>query len=168
MLHLILTADNWRIEVLDDHEIKEINQALAHCRDNRAGCIEAMNIIQKHRGWISDEAIQDISFHLGMTPAELDSVATFYSLIFRKPVGRHVILLCDSVVCWMMGEEDLKMVLFDKLGIRMGETTGDGRFTLLPNACLGICNRAPAMMIDEDIHTDLTPGKLDEILDKYK
>jgi NADH-quinone oxidoreductase subunit E len=154
--------------VLKENEIKEIDRELSRSRDNRAGCIEALNIIQKHRGWVSDEAIRDISSHLNMTPDELDSVATFYSLIFRKPVGRHVILLCDSVVCWMMGEEDLKKRLFDKLGIGMGETTGDGRFTLIPNACLGICHHAPAMMIDDDIHSDLTAEKLDGILDKYQ
>jgi len=153
--------------VLKENEIQEIDRELSRARDGRAGCIEALNIVQKSRGWISDEAIRDLSAHLGMTADELDSVATFYSLIFRKPVGRHVILLCDSVVCWMMGEEDLKKRLFERLGIGMGGTTADGRFTLVPGACLGICHRAPAMMIDDDIHTDLTAEKLDSILDAY-
>ena len=109
--------------MLNDHEIREIELELARCRNRRAGCIEALNALQKLRGWVSDEAIKDLSAHLGMTPDELDSVATFYSLIFRKPVGRHVILICDSVVCWMTGGELLKKHLFNRLGIAPGETT---------------------------------------------
>ena len=103
-----------------------------------------------------------------MTPDELDSVATFYNLIFRKPVGRHVILICDSVSCWVMGYRGMEEHLKARLGIGFGETTADGRFTLLPNACLGVCERAPAMMIDEDLHTDLHPEKIDQILEKYR
>jgi NADH-quinone oxidoreductase subunit E len=154
--------------MLNEHEIREIDLELARCRSRRAGCIEALNALQRLRGWVSDEAIKDLSAHLGMTPDELDSVATFYSLIFRKPVGRHVILICDSVVCWMTGGELLKKHLLDMLGIAPGETTADNRFTLVPNACLGICDRAPALMIDDRTYTDLTPEKLDAILDTYE
>ena len=90
-----------------------------------------------------------------MTPDELDGVATFYNLIFRKPVGRHVIMLCDSVSCWIMGYERLRAQPDDAAGHRLGETTADGRFTLLPIVCLGACDHAPAMMIDDDLHGDL-------------
>ena len=78
---------------------------------------------------------------LGMSLADLESVATFYSLIFRKPVGRHVILLCDSVSCWIMGYETVRDHLRRRLGIDLGETTPDGRFTLLTIPCLGACDR---------------------------
>ena len=86
-----------------------------------------------------------------MTPAELDGVATFYNLIFRKPVGRHVILVCDSVSCWMHGLRDAARPPASAPGHRSsGETTADGRFTLLPIVCLGACDQAPAMMVDDD------------------
>jgi NADH-quinone oxidoreductase subunit E len=94
-------------------------------------------------------------------------VATFYNLIFRKPVGRHVILLCDSISCWVMGYETIRGYLQEKLGIQYGETTPDGRFTLLPNCCLGTCDCAPALMIGNDLYRNLTVDQLEEILSRY-
>ena len=126
-----------------------------------------MKIVQRHRGWISDEALQEIGELLGMTADELEGVATFYNLIFRKSVGRHVILICDSISCWIMGYERMREHLTARLGINLGETTADGRFTLLPIACLGACDHAPALMIDDDLHDDLDPEKIDEILNRY-
>lgn len=102
-----------------------------------------------------------------MSPAEVDSVASFYNLIFRKPVGRHVILLCDSISCYVMGYEKLYEALQRVLNIRFGETDKDQCFTLLPNCCLGCCDHAPALMIDEDLYRDVKPEELDEILKKY-
>jgi NADH-quinone oxidoreductase subunit E len=133
-----------------------------------AAGIEALKIVQDHRRWISDEALTDIAELLEMSSAELENVATFYSLIFRKPVGKHVILICDSISCWVMGYENILTKLTEKLGIGMGETTEDERFTLLPIPCLGTCDHAPAMMIDNDLHRDLSDDKIDEILGKYK
>ena len=88
--------------------------------------------MQRHRGWVSDESIQDIAELLEMSPTELDSISTFYNLIFRRPVGRHVMMVCDSVSCWIMGYDRLREHLSARLGVRMGETTPDNRFTLLP------------------------------------
>jgi NADH-quinone oxidoreductase subunit E len=147
------------------HEIEEEIKIFPH---KRAACIEALKVIQKNRGWVSDEGIMDIAEILEMTPDEIDGVATFYNLLFRKPVGRHVILVCDSVSCWIMGYNEVKKSLEDKLGIRYGETTPDDRFTLLPVPCLGTCDRAPAMMVGDDLHQDLTPEKIDNILEQYK
>jgi NADH-quinone oxidoreductase subunit E len=103
-----------------------------------------------------------------MTSDELDSVATFYPFIFRRPVGRHVIYLCNTVSCWIMGYETMLAHLTKLLGITLGQTTPDGRFTLLPVACIGACDHAPAMMIDQELHGDLTQEKIDSILDKYR
>ena len=127
-----------------------------------------MKIVQRHRGWVSDESLRDIAELLGMSPADLDGVATFYNLIFRKPVGRHVIMVCDSVSCWIMGYDRIREHLSERLGIEFGETTADNRFTLLPIVCLGACDHAPAMMVDADLHSDLDPQKIDGILEKYK
>lgn len=154
--------------MLTAEEIKEIEHETHLFEHKQAACIEAMKVVQKHRGWVSDESIRDIAEALEMTPTELDSVATFYSQIFRKPVGRHVIMVCDSVSCWIMGYDNIIAHLSQKLGIGLGETSSDGRFTLLPVVCLGTCDHAPAMMVGDDLHQDLTPGKIDQILEQYK
>lgn len=152
--------------MLSAEERKEIEAELHHYEHKQAACIEAMKIVQKHCGWVSDEGIRDVAGIIGMTPAELDSVATFYNLIFRQPVGKNVIMVCDSVSCWVMGYEGIRGHLQRRLGIGMGETTSDGKFTLLPICCLGNCDRAPSMMVGEELHQDLTPEKIDGILER--
>ena len=153
--------------MLSEEEKHEIETEIPHYAQKQAVCIDALKIVQKHRGWVSDEAIGDLAGYLDMTPDELESVASFYNLIFRQPVGRHVIYVCNSISCWITGYNQIKEHLSTSLGIDLGETTSDQRFTLLPMACLGICDHAPAMMIDEDTYVDLNPEKVDEALGKY-
>lgn len=154
--------------MLTTHEKNEIDEAIRLVPVRKAAGIEALKIIQEHRRWVSDESLNDIALYMGMSVEELDSVATFYNMIFRKPVGRHIILLCDSISCWVMGYEDIQEYFKKQLGIGLGETTSDGRFTLLPNCCLGTCDCAPALMIDNDLHRNLTIKQLEEILKKYE
>jgi len=153
--------------MLTDEEKREIDEEAGRYLERGAAGPEALKIVQRRTGWISDETLAAIAGHLGMTSAELDGVATFYNLIYRQPVGRHVILICDSVSCWVMGYETMREHLSRRLGIQLGETTADGRFTLIPMACLGACDHAPAMMIDNELHGDLTPDKIDAILARY-
>lgn len=153
--------------MLSEQERKEIEAHSRHYPNNRSACIEALKIVQRYRGWVSDEGIKDVADALQMAPAELEGVATFYNMIFRKPVGRHVILLCDSVSCWIMGCECLREHLHARLGIGLGETSADGSFTLLPNVCLGACDHAPVMMIGDALYQDLDPARIDEILDRH-
>lgn len=153
--------------MLTEAEIKEIKEELRHCPTPQAGAVDALKIVQRHRGWVSDEAILGLAELLDMTPAELDSVATFYNLIFRRPVGRHVIMVCDSISCWLTGQETVLGYLREKLGVNPGETTADGEFTLLPTVCLGHCEQAPAMMIDGEVIGNLTPEKIDSIIERF-
>ncbi len=153
--------------MLTAEERQEIEAEIPHYEQKRAVCIEAMKIVQRHRGWVSDESLRDIAQVLEMSPDELDNVATFYNMIFRRPVGKHVILVCDSVSCWVMGYDGIREQLTHRLGIQLGETSADGRFTLLPVACLGTCDHAPALMIDNDLYRDLDSKQVDEILAKY-
>jgi NADH-quinone oxidoreductase subunit E len=145
----------------------EINAELAHYPYRQAVAIDALLIVQRHRGWVSDEDIRDIAELLEMSAADLDGIATFYNLIRRKAVGRHVALICDSVSCWIMGCDRVRDQLCARLGTTLGGSTADGRFTLLPIVCLGVCDHAPAMMIDDDVHTDLDEQAIDKILEKY-
>ena len=154
--------------MLSATEMEEIRQAVDHAETPRSACLDAMKAVQRHRGYVSDASLVDLSKVLGMDVAELDSVATFYNLIFRKPVGEHVILLCDSVSCWIMGYDTLADHLKQRLGIGFGETTADGRFTLLPHVCLGACDRAPVMMIDEELFVELDAEKIDGILASFE
>jgi NADH-quinone oxidoreductase subunit E len=154
--------------MLTPEEIAEIEVEFPRYEQKRSVCIEALKIVQRHRGWVSDETLGELAQFLEMTPAELDSVATFYNFIFRRPVGRHAILVCNSVSCWIMGYENMMNRLQELLGIGPGETTPDGRFTLLPNVCLGACDHAPALMIDEDFYGNLEPQMLEEIIAKYE
>ena len=153
--------------MLAEQEKQEISEELRHAERPEAAAIEALRIVQKRRGWVSDASIGDLATQLGMTPAEMDAVATFYSFIFRRPVGRHVILVCDSISCWVMGYNPLLDVLKARLGISFGDTTEDKRFTLLPISCLGACDRAPAMMVDNDLYGPVTAEIMEEILGKY-
>jgi NADH-quinone oxidoreductase subunit E len=153
--------------MLTSEEKQEMQREMERYQDKRALIIEGLKALQRHRGWLSNETILDLAQFLDMTCDELDSVATFYSLLFRRPVGRHVILMCDSVSCWLNGYENLRNHIQTKLGIGLGDTTPEQRFTFLPIVCLGACGGAPAIMIDGDLHENLDPEKIDRILERY-
>jgi NADH-quinone oxidoreductase subunit E len=153
--------------MLTEEEKRQIKEELKNSVSGRAACVEALKIVQRRRGWVSGE-LGEIASLLGMTPDELDSIATFYSLIYRKPVGKHVILVCDSVSCWITGYDSVQECLTRILGIIPGETTEDGRFTLLPIACLGACDQGPAIMVDGALYTDLDPEKIEAVIGKYR
>jgi NADH-quinone oxidoreductase subunit E len=153
--------------VLTDPEKLRIDAVRALYETRVAASVEAMRVVQDTRGWVSDEGLADVAEYLDVSPSYLESLATFYSLIFRKPVGRHVILVCDSVCCWMEGSEELAARLGERLGVALGGTTEDGRFTLLPVVCLGACEQAPAMLIDWQLHGNVDPAGLESILTLY-
>jgi len=154
--------------MLSERERKEIEEETVKYKYRKAAGPEALKIVQQYRGWISDATLKEVADFLEMTVEELDSVATCYNLIYRAPVGRHVILLCDSVSCWIMGYEHIRDHLFQRLNVCFGQTTADGRFTVLPVACLGVCEQAPAMIIDEQLYVKLEPAMVDAILEQYE
>ena len=130
--------------------------------------VDVMLELQDHFGYLSDEALEAAASLLDLTPLEVEELATFYTFIYREPVGKYVIHVCDSVICWMDGYESIQDHLCEKLGIKMGETTADGLFTLLPVCCIGYCDRSPAILINRKVHGPLTPEKLDGILEELK
>ena len=152
---------------LSTSELAAIQHEMHHYEDPRAATIEALKLVQKERGWVPDGAIYAIADVLGIPASDVEGVATFYSQIFRRPVGRHVIRYCDSVVCFINGYQTIQQALEEKLSIKPGQTTADERFTLLPVCCLGNCDKGPSMMIDDDTHSHLSVDKLDELLEQY-
>jgi NADH-quinone oxidoreductase subunit E len=152
---------------LTAEERKAIAVEASHFEQPRAAVIEALKIVQKRQGWVPDGAIHAIARELGIGAAEVEGVATFYNLIFRQPVGRHVIKVCDSISCFLTGYEPLRDALSQHLRIGLGQTTADGRFTLLPNCCLGNCDKGPALMLDDDTHGPLQPGQIEQLLEGY-
>jgi NADH-quinone oxidoreductase subunit E len=154
--------------MLSEEEKTEILKEVKQYPYPSAACIDALKIVQEHRGWVSDEAVKDIAQFLHLSNEDVDGVATFYSRIYRKPVGRNIILICDGISCMIMGYETIYEYISKKLSIQFGQTTSDNRYTLLPVSCLGDCDHAPAMMINNDHFNKLTLDKVDEILEKYK
>ncbi len=154
--------------MLSKEEIERIKKEMVKFPVKSAASIEALKIVQDKQRWVSDESLVEVAAILEMPATELENVASFYNLIFRKPVGRHVIFVCDSISCWVMGYEKILDLLHKKLGISYGETTKDDRFTLLPIQCLGNCDHAPTIMIDNDLYNNLTEEKMEDILQKYQ
>lgn len=155
------------INPLSEEEIAAIEAEAVHLPERRSAAIEALRIVQARRGWISDESLAAIARQLGMSSDALDAVATFYNLIFRQPVGRHVVMYCDSVSCYIMGCEAVKAKLSHELGVDPGGTTADGRFTLLPIVCLGACDRAPVVMVDEALYGHVSIDGIQELLSDH-
>lgn len=153
--------------VLHDEDRAAIAHEREHYPHPQAASIEALKIVQKRHGWVPDAAIEAIARELGVPPASIEGVATFYSLIFRQPVGRHVILICDSSSCFLTDYEALRDAFFEHLGIGFGQTTPDNRFTLLPVCCLGACDRGPALMIGDDTYGPVTPEEIPKLLEAY-
>jgi NADH-quinone oxidoreductase subunit E len=154
--------------MLSDRERARILEEARHHEQPRAAVSEALLVVQESRGWVSDEGIADVAEALGMSREEVDGVATFFDLIFRKPVGVHVIMVCDSVSCWIAGAEPLLDHLSRGLGVKLGGTTADGLFTLLPAGCLGACDAGPAMLVDGALFDRLTLEKAEEILERIR
>lgn len=135
--------------MIADHLRQELVKRVAHAVTNREAAVDVMKELQRHYGWLTDEAVLEAADILGLSPLQVEELATFYEMIYRRPVGRHVIHVCDSISCWSMGGESLLKHFEQLLGIEAGSTSPDGIFTLLPCCCLGNCGNAPAVMVGE-------------------
>ena len=150
-------------------ELKEsLQKHIASIDHPRELVVDVMFAVQDYYGYLNDEAVEEVAELLGMSPVEVEQLATFYTFIYRERVGKYVIHVCDSLVCWMEGHESLLDHLTGKLGITLGETTPDGMFSLLPVCCIGYCDRAPAIMINKKVYGPLTIDTLDDILEKLR
>jgi len=131
----------------------------------REAAVDVMKELQRHYGWLTDEAVGEAAELLGLSALQVEELATFYEMIYRRPVGRRVIHVCDSISCWAVGGETMLAHIARRLGVVSGETSGDGIFTLLPCCCLGNCGEGPTMMIGDTLYGRLTSDRIDDILE---
>lgn len=130
--------------------------------------IPILSKINRDLGYIPAEALKVISRKLRIPQSQLFSVATFYKMLFTREVGKHVVKFCESAPCHVAGGRQVWSALLDELKLKPGETSADGRWTLVTVSCLGLCSSGPVMMVDEDVYGNLTPEKLPAILAKYE
>ncbi len=144
----------------------EFERLLTRYPDRKAVILPALHLAQKEFGYVSDEAIVYSAELVGTSPAEIEGVATFYTMYNRKPVGKYHVQICRNISCSLLGAEHLIEHVSKKLGVRPGETTPDGKFTLAKVECLGSCGTAPVMQVNDEYHENLTVESIDRILDQ--
>lgn len=147
---------------------RELERGVVEAEQPREQAVDVMYSLQKHYGYLSDDAVREAAEILDLTPLEVEELATFYDFLYREPVGKYVIHVCDGAICWMFHENRIFDHLCQELGIGVGETTPDGLFSLLPVACIGYCDRAPAMLVNGVAYGNLTREKIDRILERLR
>ncbi|WP_343183648.1 NADH-quinone oxidoreductase subunit NuoE [Buchnera aphidicola] len=147
---------------------KDINKLKKHFNTSESMLIEALKIVQKHYGWVSDSSIKLLSKILNLSKSEIESVSTFYSQIYRKPVGNYVIKICDSMVCYITGYKKLKKIIKKVINIKFGETTKNKNITFLPVCCLGACDKSPVIMVNNKTYFNVNKKIILKLLDSIK
>lgn len=130
--------------------------------------LPALHAAQRERGWVSEDTMQDVADVLGVPKTRVKEVATFYHMFNRKPVGKYKLQFCNNIACWLRGSEELIHHAEHKLGIKMNETTKDGKFTITEVECLGSCGTAPVCQINDDYHECLDAQSVDKLLQELK
>ena len=146
--------------------IDKVDKEAAKYPTRRAAVKSALRYCQEETGWVSNEVVTAVATHLGLEPIEVYEVATFYDMFYTEPGGRHRIRVCTNVSCMLRGAETIVSHLREQLGIKVGETSPDGRITLLEAECLGACGGAPMLVCGNQYFEDLTTDKLDSLLDQ--
>lgn len=147
---------------------KRIEGVLAHYPNKQAGLLPVLRLVQSEKGFISAEDERIVAALLGLRPIKVREVVTFYTLFARKPLGKFHIQVCSNLSCSLAGGEKILEHLKARLGIRIGQTTPDGKYTLTEVECLGACEQAPCMMVNFDYYGNLDPEKIDRILEGLK
>lgn len=147
---------------------QSVKDALEMYGEKQEDLIPILSKVNKELGYLPDDALKAISTKLRIPQSQLYSVASFYKMLFTHKVGRHVVKFCESAPCHVAGGRQVWSALLDELKLKPGETSTDGRWTLVTVSCLGLCSSGPVMMVDEDVYGNLTPEKLPGILAKYE
>ncbi len=147
---------------------RRIETILTRYETNQSALIPALHVAQEDQGWLSEDTQREVARMLGLTAQAVRQVVTFYSMFHQKPVGRHLVQVCRNLSCSLLGGHRLQKRIEEKLGIQDGETTQDGRFTLVSVECLGSCGTAPVLMVNEQYHENVTPELVDRLLEELK
>lgn len=145
-----------------------VNAIVASHGASKEELIPILKDVDREVGYLSPDALDEVSQMLRVPKGQLYSVASFYQMLSVKPHGRHVIRFCESAPCHVVGGREVWLALQDELAIKEGETSPDGRWTLQTVSCLGICGVGPVMLVDDDIYGDITPDQIPEILARYQ
>jgi NADH-quinone oxidoreductase subunit E len=146
----------------------KITENINSAENNQSALIPVLHTVQDELGHISNESMKEVAVILNLSPACVQNVVTFYTMYFSEPKGRHVIWLCRTLSCALRGAEHVEHYIGDKLNIKTGQTTPDGKITFMEAECLAACGTAPVMLVDEKLHENLTKNKVDSILDSLK
>lgn len=134
----------------------------------QSALISVLREVQNSCGWLSRESLLEVAELLELSPSKVQNVATFYTMFFTNPTGKHVVWLCRTLSCALKGAEQVEEYISETLNIKTGETTADGKITFMEAECLASCGTAPAMLVDDDLYEKLTKKSIDEVLDKLK
>lgn len=148
--------------------INRINEITEKHETNLSALLPVLREVQNEVGWLSNDSMDEVADLLNIPASSVQNVATFYTMYFTKPVGKHIIWQCRTLSCALRGAEHVEHYLCEKLGVKIGETTADGKITLMEAECLASCGTAPAMLVDNTLHENLTKEKVDEIIEKLK
>lgn len=156
-------------QFVSEKELKTIDSWIAKYpeEEKQSAVMQALMIVQESLGFLTEDAMDAVAAYLEMQPVLVYEVASFYSMYATKPRGRHVISVCTNISCQLRNSRAIVKALEEKLGIKMGGTTKDGRFSLCEVECLGACVNAPMMQVDKNYHEHLTVDTLEDVLDEY-
>ena len=153
--------------LLEKHQ-ELITELLSRYPVKRSALLPLLNLAQREEGYVSEAAMKEIAKILDLTPPQVYETATFYTMLNLKPIGKFHIQICKSIMCGLVGSDDIIQWLQNRLGIRVGQTTGDRFFTLSAVECLGSCGTAPMMQINDDYYEQLTAEKVGQVLEDLR
>ena len=154
--------------MLSESACKQIQDLISQYPRKRSALIPSLHLVQKELGYISRDTMREIAEIFEISPNEVHEVTSFYTMFHRNPVGKYVLQVCTNISCQLCNAEGIMDHLTNRLGIKPGETSPDGKFTLVEVECLGSCGTSPVVQINDDYHEELTPEKLDKILDSLE
>lgn len=151
------------------NELKaKISDLVSKSETKQSAMLPVLHTVQDDLGHISNESMEEVASILGLAPSCVQNVVTFYTMYFNEPKGKHVIWLCRTLSCALRGAEHVEHYIGDKLNVKTGETTADGKITFMETECLASCGTAPAMLVDDELHENLTKSKVDSILEDLR
>ncbi|BFN38094.1 NADH-quinone oxidoreductase subunit NuoE [Fidelibacter multiformis] len=144
-----------------------VRKAVRKYGKGRENLLPILQMVRKEHNYLSEDQLREIATEMDLSSADVYGVATFYSFMDMQPKGKNIIRICKTITCFMKGKDSIVSALEDALGIKMGETTPDRKFSLLEANCIGWCHKGPAMLINDKVYTELTPEKAVQALDEY-